>query len=295
MASEEKRRRTRLLHLPRGVTCDLIKAPEDILEERLLEGIKEPLRKPISQYDQLPDEFVVGNEVPAMGGKPKLYTPWPQSCNLRCISCTLTFPNSPFFIPYSIEKTTETDIDERGQKKIVPATVYRRLGVTCTANCAVTYIETHMKGDYAMQAKENVIHLYYAMHGVRVLRIVAAPPHTELEAYGGRLTDKEFWEALHKLDPRHGIPSYEKTLGIGDSAANASDTAWSIRIEDPAEVEVEESPHSPERQEIPVAKTPQRPEKCPSEPQTRPNPGLRKESSRTPRDSEIEDLLASIL
>lgn len=171
-------------------------------------------------YDQLPDCYVVG-----------LPEGWPISCNLRCWSCTLTFQGVPHFIPTSMFETTVAD--DTGRTR--PTVAFRRLGVTCTANCSATYIERNMRGEAAAQAKELLVHLYYAMHGKRVVWFEPASPHTDLKSYGGTKSDAQFWAELTKLDPDHGMPPYPVLVPRTTDDLNGVPDVWSLVDRDPTE------------------------------------------------------------
>lgn len=182
-----------ILHLPAGVALSKIESAEDQMDARLNElagGTVGVASEPIV-YDQLPDWFIVGQR-----------NHWPAWCNLRCASCTLTFQGQPWFIPVEMKQQAVEDQQRPGCTRM--AQVFKRKLVTCTPNCSVTYIETHMKGEQAAQAKELLVHLYFAVHGARVHLIPPAPRHTELQAYGGQLSDLEFWEKMRGLAQETG-------------------------------------------------------------------------------------------
>lgn len=204
MADSPKKRRM-LLRLPQGVSVDNIRSAEDVMEERLAElseelpSFAEEKKGPSEEtYDRLPDEYVEA-----------LSDSWPKSCNLRCWSCGFTFQGPPCFIPVSMREVEAPDPDTG---HVHPTVAFRRMGVTCTFNCAATCISNRLRGEKERQARELLLHLYHSMHGERPARIVEAPDRTELQAYGGSLSDKEFWEKLHRLDPKHGLPSYKTVI-----------------------------------------------------------------------------------
>ena len=169
---------------------DDIRSAEELMDEKMQElADDDPSPESAFVWDRLPDLYVAGH--------PDL---WPDTCNLRCASCTLTFQGMPHFVP-----TGMFEISLPGNESAV---AFQRGEVTCTANCAATIIERNFDGEKASQARELLVHLHYAMHGRRVTNIVPALPHTKLKAYHGDMTTEQFWEHLHSLDPEHGLPDY---------------------------------------------------------------------------------------
>jgi len=79
---------------------------------------------------------------------------------------------------------------------------FRRSQVVCSPNCATTYIENNYWGEEEQQLKELLIHLYFEVAGRWVVHIGAAPRHTELQMYGGPLSDEQFWTTMKDLATR---------------------------------------------------------------------------------------------
>jgi hypothetical protein len=187
-----------LLYMPPGVSLDRIQPPEVIMHERLCElaGSEIGSHSEPPVYDKLPKWFVAKPPWWPNG----LHTgedAWPPQCNQRCSACTLTFQGFPWFVPLAVE-VREVPPQVEGQSMVrVPA--FQRGQVTCSPNCAMTFIESHFRGEEGTQLKELLVHLYHAVTGRWVIHIEPAPRHTQLQAYGGDLSDQEFWIRMRGL------------------------------------------------------------------------------------------------
>ena len=173
-----------ILHLA-GISLNDYVPVEDLFDSKLLEAAEpapqgsEPL-----PYDRIPPVFVGVDQ-------------WPSSTNLRCWSCPFTFDGPPSFAPTYIRP---------GDGGRLEAGVE---GNFCTFNCAARYIDT-VYPPQAFPAKhfkmrDNLCTIYALFTGRRVRHIAAAPPKTELQMYGGTLTEENYWEALRQLDLDHGL------------------------------------------------------------------------------------------
>lgn len=175
-----------IIRLPPGVDLKSIRSAEELMDEKMQEIVEVDYdNDELVVFDRLPDHYIVA--LPGL---------WPASCNLRCLSCTLTFQGKPWFIPVDFKNIQVPDPCS-GQMVSTPA--FKRRGVTCSPNCAVTFIETYYDVEKQAQFKELLVHLHHAMTGQRVVHIEKAPSHLELRSYHGSLSDDEFWEKMKRL------------------------------------------------------------------------------------------------
>lgn len=177
-----------ILMMPPGVEVSRIKHAEDIMYDRLSELVGESIdgNRPVETYERLPNWYVLAQR-----------DQWPIETTIRCASCTLTFSGFVWFVPLAEE---EIEVGDG-----VTSLAFRRGQVVCSPNCAATFIETYYRGEQAAQLKELLVHLYYAITGQRVIHIYPAPRHTELQAYGGEMSDIEFWKRMAELSEQTSI------------------------------------------------------------------------------------------
>jgi len=197
-----------LLHLPPGVSLAGVRSAEAIMDERVEEILGDTAAAPeLHKHETLPDLYYAGMES------------WPVSCSLRCWGCTFTFTGRPFFIPASMEMRRVRTSPTTPPVSVV---VFERLGVTCSPNCSASYIAHAMHGTRGAQARENLLHLHYAMTGRRFINIREAPFYTELESFGGSLSDAQFWKTLEKLAPENSSLAYRLDFDFSEEPRGCS-------------------------------------------------------------------------
>jgi len=202
-----------LLTLPSGVRLDGARSFEKVMDDRIAEVLgDDAAAPPPPDFDPPPEMY----DTSAPGD-------WPLRLNLRCSSCTLPIPETPHMVPFYMDLLPGSDGREGGR-----LCFHRRkeAGVTCSVACAVTWIEDHLAGEEASQARELLSQLYYARYQARAPRLVAAPRHTELVTYGGKLTVAQFQEKLARLAPR--APPAGRLPAGGDAAPPGAPDAWSL-------------------------------------------------------------------
>jgi len=165
----------------------------------------------VSTYDQIPEWYYVK--------APEL---WPPQCNLRCASCTHTFQGPPCFVPGEMRVLPVPDAPE------LMSNAYKRKQVVCTPPCAARFIEQHMRGEDAFNAREMLVQWYNDVHNLRVVHIPPAPLHTDLQAYGGKMSDVEFWTTIRKLLQEINMSSYCFTFPEIDAELADAPDGWSL-------------------------------------------------------------------
>jgi hypothetical protein len=156
---------------------------EDIFEEKLCENIKSDFTPTVMPYDRIPAVFTSLSK-------------WPISTNLRCWSCGFTFDDRPKFIPTYMRENEQGVIE------------FGVLGNTCTFNCSARWINDNMHDNAAWTARNELYWVYFYFTGYKVTKITPAPSRTELQMYGGNLTEEAFWQKLRELDPQHGLNNH---------------------------------------------------------------------------------------
>lgn len=208
MSKNEPGRRHRILLLPAGVDAAKNISVEEMMKERLgnmLQQSEAPVVE-VSLQEEIPEVYTQGED-------------WPVICNMQCASCTLLFKGSPFFVPASM-------VPSEVEGKIVYSFRRRKeAGVTCSANCAMTYVNTCLRGNEADEAKELIIHLYYARFEKRVVWIEPSPRHTQMAIYGGgKMTRDEMKERIDQLVKKTAqrTPTRTAPIKINDDQEKAA-------------------------------------------------------------------------
>lgn len=185
-----------LLHLPPGVTLEGLKTAENIMEDKVRQLSENAFNNELDadttaeytkqalEKSKLPDYYYQG------------MPDWPESTDLKCVGCGMGFSGPPWFVPISMEYKK---VKEGGEA--VSRAVFGRLLQTCSPNCSASYIKHMLRGNEQCQARENLVHLYYAKTGKRVINVQEAPFYTELASFGGKIPDKDFKRILLEMDP----------------------------------------------------------------------------------------------
>lgn len=137
----------------------------------------------IDDYDSLPEYFTDRES-------------WPNSCNLHCSNCDLSFRGVPWFIP--INKISRMDKNSNKQKLVL-----LRYLVFCTPFCLEFYVNNvrdtkiHNKWDIHELIKEEM----FLLTGRRPIYIPEAPLKTTMIQYCGPtgISPHEYRELLDKL------------------------------------------------------------------------------------------------
>ena len=112
-------------------------------------------------------------------------TTWVRNTNIKCWQCDRNFHTMPKFVPMPCS--------EPG--------VYEVRGNMCSFNCAYSWILLHFAGIERQNAVERLCLLYFMFTGRRISRITQAFAKTEMQQYGGALTEQEFAEKMAAIDP----------------------------------------------------------------------------------------------
>lgn len=215
-----------IIRMPEGVDLRKIKSAEELMDEKMQELVEKDHASsgtggPQSEvFDRLPEHFIVA-----------LPDCWPASCNLRCCSCTLTFQGFPWFVPTGLK---EMSIPDPCGGEPLSTLAFKRGHVTCSPNCAVTFIETHYDVEKQSQFKELLVHLHHAVTGKRVVHIEKAPCHTELRMYHGKLTIDEFWEKMKALAQKTKLSTRKFDLKYGQGVSEEGTDGWGAAETAPA-------------------------------------------------------------
>ena len=107
---------------------------------------------------------------------------WCKKCNLRCMNCTLTIDNTPYFIPSDIKTDKNNIVFTRSKEE----------GLYCSPFCAQRFIcDTYPKHLHLIKS-ENLVRLYNFIHSKNVIGINPFYNRYMLEAYGGTMPESEF-------------------------------------------------------------------------------------------------------
>jgi len=137
----------------------------------------------IEDYDTLPEVFTTRDK-------------WPQSCNLLCCNCNLSFRGPPWFIPINKLQRYNKDLNAQ-ESYLLPYLVF------CTPFCLeyfVTYVndtKIHNKWDIHELIKEE----FFLLIGKRPLYIPEAPLKTIMIQHRGAsgISPHEYRELLEKM------------------------------------------------------------------------------------------------
>ena len=203
-----------IIRMPAGVDLREIKSAEELMDEKMQEIVEKGHDQSVhnEMFDRLPDHYIVS-----------LPDCWPTSCNLRCCSCTLTFQGFPWFVPTGLK---EMSIPDPCGGEPLSTLAFKRGHVTCSPNCAVTFIETHYDVEKQSQFKELLVHLHHVVTGKRVVHIEKAPSHTELRMYHGKLTIDEFWEKMKALALKTQLSTRKFDLKYGQRVSEKGTDGW---------------------------------------------------------------------
>ena len=131
----------------------------------LLDKLKEQINSTI-KYDELPIQFTKLEE-------------WPRRSNLLCINCHCKTRRYPFFIP---QRITSSGYFVRNDNPI-----------TCSPNCAMSYVNSRDIGMNRENFQRNIIELTKKMTGINDITVIV-PSHNpkKLKKFGGIVTDEEY-------------------------------------------------------------------------------------------------------
>jgi hypothetical protein len=164
--------------------CDRV---EDFFHERLLNGSYHESKI----YDKIPLTFTNLND-------------WPKSTNLLCWNCRRSVKGRPWFEPQSIDPMARGKSGEfissenlnRSGKKTAEYCINAK-GCFCSPNCVMRHIITFSR-DLADRLNKiaMLLFVYEIFTGVKINDIHPSPLVTELEIYGGVLTEQDYQKII---------------------------------------------------------------------------------------------------
>ena len=175
-----------------GVFKKDCKRIEDIFHDKLLDKNNKIEEKKV--YDKIPVLFTNINT-------------WPKTTNLNCWYCSRNFKNRPWFEPQSIEPATETIIEKTNNytiynnKKIVLGVK----GIFCSCNCVYSYIMLYCRDISDKLNKIMMLKILYEIfnEGKSIVDIKPAPHFTEMQKFGGNITESEYQRLIESLDSNY--------------------------------------------------------------------------------------------
>jgi hypothetical protein len=197
-----------IVHL--RVCPDAFKRPEDIMQERLLEGVDEP---------RAPDTPVVKVGLPAVFRSVRL---WPESTDIKCWVCDRSFNGPPRFVPTYVEERPATcDPEARTDEAAFVRTPGESappgadpsgailevgvLGCFCTFGHAATYINQAWPPEGFLVENErkhrNLRYVCEIITGVYPQYITPGDPKTEMTDYGGSKSLEDYYAKLYANEP----------------------------------------------------------------------------------------------
>ena len=151
----------------------------------------------------------------------------PKTSNLACWACCRYFKGRPWFEPQSIDITSKGNIGQIiPRENLVETQVARNYciaikGNFCSANCVRRHINTHTRD---MSDRLNKIAMLKFVYEIFVGRSIAdiqpSPPHTDMQQYGGHLTNNEYQKKIDESDA-----TYQKDLSENSFANICSEFA----------------------------------------------------------------------
>lgn len=157
---------------------------EDIFDNRITEE---------SEFIAGNDAFINENKYDKIEKKFVNLKSWHSSVNIKCWSCCLQFDNVPVFIPTSIDQPSEES--EYGEMDV--------LGVFCSFNCAVWYIERHCEEERKWEYKNMLKILFKIFKGKDINEIKPSKDRWCMVQYGGNMNPNEYREHIYNIDKEY--------------------------------------------------------------------------------------------
>lgn len=185
-----KKEKTEGVLFLQGIHKKDCKKIEDFFQDRLL--LNDIEQKNIIIYDKLPSIFT--------GVKT-----WPERTNLSCNWCCRVCNSFPWFEPQSIEPLslgtigTISKIDLKNKHNYKSFSIIPK-GVFCCTTCVSANIH---RDNSIISDRHNKLEmlkfLYEIVTGLSILEILPSPHPSEMEKYGGNLSETDYQKKINDL------------------------------------------------------------------------------------------------